>query len=89
MKARHASFSGVSAAVLVLLILGTGYDYYLTRKARRRNVIYDLEKHGKLDPLTNGGLGNRKVLNGKGSSECSYALSSTTVHFTCNYLSVP
>lgn len=60
-------FSGVSAVVLMLLIFGTGYDYCLSRKNRKRNVIYDLEKHGKLD-LTNGGLNNpRKVLNGKGA----------------------
>lgn len=56
-------FSGVGAIVLILMILGTGYDYYLSEKvARKRNVIYDLEKHGKLDHLTNG---SGKVLNGK------------------------
>ncbi|EZA56840.1 Nose resistant to fluoxetine protein [Ooceraea biroi] len=54
---------GVSLVVLILMILGTGYDYYLLKKlTRKRNVIYDLEKHGKLDHLTNG---NRKALNGK------------------------
>ncbi|XP_011695435.1 PREDICTED: nose resistant to fluoxetine protein 6 isoform X2 [Wasmannia auropunctata] len=53
--------SGVSVVVLILMILGTGYDYYLTKQAaRKRNVIYDLEKHGKLDRLTNG---DRKVIN--------------------------
>ncbi|XP_011155276.1 O-acyltransferase like protein isoform X2 [Harpegnathos saltator] len=52
---------GVSAVVLILMIIGTAYDYYLTRKLiHRNNVIYDLEKHGKLDQLTNG---NQKVLN--------------------------
>ncbi|KAL6448103.1 hypothetical protein ACFW04_000260 [Cataglyphis niger] len=50
---------GVSTIVLILMILGTGYDYYLSEKvACKKNVIYDLEKHGKLDNLTNG-----KVLN--------------------------
>lgn len=44
------------------MIFGTGYDYYMSRKFRRNNVIYDLEKHGKLDQLANG---NRKALNGK------------------------
>lgn len=56
-------FSAVSTIVLILMILGTGYDYYLLNKvARKKNVLYDLEKHGKLDHLTNG---NGKVLNGK------------------------
>lgn len=55
-------FSGVSAVILVLMILGTGYDYYLSRKFHRNTVIYDLEKHGKLDQLANG---NQKALNGK------------------------
>lgn len=45
------------------MILGSGYDYHLSRKlTRKKNVIYDLEKHGKLDHLTNG---DPKV-NGKG-----------------------
>lgn len=45
------------------MIFGTGYDYYLSRKlVHKNNVIYDLEKHGKLDQLANG---NQKVLNGK------------------------
>lgn len=62
-KIRIRCFSGVSVVVVILMILGTGYDYYLTRKlARNRNIIYDLEKHGKLDHLTNG---ERKVINGK------------------------
>lgn len=56
-------FSGVSVVVLILMILGTGYDYYIFKKiTHKKNVIYDLEKHGKFDPLTNG---NQK-LNGKG-----------------------
>ncbi|XP_014469015.1 PREDICTED: nose resistant to fluoxetine protein 6-like isoform X2 [Dinoponera quadriceps] len=58
---------GVSATVLVIMIFGTGYDYYLTKKFAqvRSNVIYDLEKHGKLDRLANG---NQKVLNVADSS---------------------
>lgn len=56
-------FSGVGAVVLILIVLGTGYDYYLLKTIKnKKNVIYDLEKHGKLDHLTNG---NGKVLNGK------------------------
>ncbi|XP_070156257.1 O-acyltransferase like protein isoform X1 [Polyergus mexicanus] len=52
---------GVSTIVLILMILGTGYDYYLSEKvACKKNVIYDLEKHGKLDNLANS---NGKVLN--------------------------
>ncbi|KAL6265109.1 hypothetical protein P5V15_005199 [Pogonomyrmex californicus] len=51
--------SGVSVVMLILMILGTGYDYYLSKKlAPKKNVIYDLEKHGKLDHLTNG---DRKI----------------------------
>ncbi|XP_050465173.1 nose resistant to fluoxetine protein 6 isoform X2 [Cataglyphis hispanica] len=58
---------GVSTIVLILMILGTGYDYYLSKKvACKKNVIYDLEKHGKLDNLTNG-----KVLNVADSSSNS------------------
>ncbi|KAL6448102.1 hypothetical protein ACFW04_000260 [Cataglyphis niger] len=58
---------GVSTIVLILMILGTGYDYYLSEKvACKKNVIYDLEKHGKLDNLTNG-----KVLNVADSSSNS------------------
>lgn len=59
-------FSGVSIVVLILMILGTGYEYYLSKHlTHKRNVIYDLEKHtnGKLDHLTNG---NRKALHGNG-----------------------
>jgi len=55
-------FSGVSVVILILMVLGTGYDYYLQKLTRKKNVIYDLEKNGKLDHLTNG---NRKALNGK------------------------
>lgn len=56
-------FSAVCTIALILMILGTGYDYYLSNiVARKKNVIYDLEKHGKLDHLTNG---NGKALNGK------------------------
>ncbi|XP_070156272.1 O-acyltransferase like protein isoform X3 [Polyergus mexicanus] len=57
---------GVSTIVLILMILGTGYDYYLSEKvACKKNVIYDLEKHGKLDNLANS---NGKVLNADSSS---------------------
>lgn len=56
-------FSAVSTIALILMILGTGYDYYLSNVvARKKNVIYDLEKHGKLDHLTNS---TGKALNGK------------------------
>lgn len=56
-------FSGVSMMILILMILGTGYEYHLSRKlAPKKSIIYDLEKHGKLDHLTNG---DRKVINGK------------------------
>nr|XP_050859861.1 O-acyltransferase like protein isoform X1 [Vespula vulgaris] len=52
---------GVTTVVLVLMIAGSGYDLYLTRMvARKKNMIYDLEKHGKLDQLSNG---NPKTLN--------------------------
>ncbi|XP_076387230.1 O-acyltransferase like protein isoform X2 [Megachile rotundata] len=44
--------SGVSAMVLFLMAVGTGYDLYITRKyTRGRNVIYDLERHAKLEQL--------------------------------------
>lgn len=56
-------FSAVSTIVLIVMILGTGYDYYLSNiVAHKKNVIYDLEKHGKFDHLTND---NGKALNGK------------------------
>ncbi|CAL7947868.1 unnamed protein product [Xylocopa violacea] len=43
---------GVSVAVSVLMVIGTGYDLYVTRKySRGRNVIYDLERHAKLEQL--------------------------------------
>ncbi|KAK2576733.1 hypothetical protein KPH14_005386 [Odynerus spinipes] len=52
---------GVTSVVLVLMIAGSGYDLYLTRMvARKKRMIYDLEKHGKLDQLNNG---NPKTLN--------------------------
>lgn len=73
-------FSGVSMLALVLMILGTGYDYYLSRKvARKKNVIYDLEKHGKLDHFANS---DQKVLNGKQFFECK---SFFNYFFTCRY----
>jgi hypothetical protein len=55
-------FSGVSVVILILMVFGTGYDYYLQNLTHKKNVIYDLEKNGKLDHLTNG---NQKALNGK------------------------
>lgn len=58
--------SGVSAMVLILMILGTGYDYHLSKKlVCKKNVIYDLEKHGKLEQLSNG---DRKIINVADSS---------------------
>ncbi|XP_076627063.1 O-acyltransferase like protein-like isoform X1 [Colletes latitarsis] len=42
---------GVTAAVFVLMAIGTGYDVYVTRKHTRRNMIYDLERHAKLEQL--------------------------------------
>ncbi|EFN65166.1 Nose resistant to fluoxetine protein 6 [Camponotus floridanus] len=53
--------TAVCMIALILMILGTGYDYYLSNVViRKKNVIYDLEKHGKLDHLTNS---NGKALN--------------------------
>ncbi|XP_072743886.1 nose resistant to fluoxetine protein 6-like isoform X2 [Anoplolepis gracilipes] len=58
--------AGICTIVLILMILGTGYDYYLSKKVtHQKNVIYDLEKHGKLEHLTNG---NGKALNVADSS---------------------
>ncbi|XP_026669927.1 nose resistant to fluoxetine protein 6-like isoform X2 [Ceratina calcarata] len=52
--------SGVTVAVVFFMITGTGYDVYVTKKyTRRRNVVYDLERHAKLE-LANG---NQKPLN--------------------------
>ncbi|CAK9812773.1 Nose resistant to fluoxetine protein 6 [Anthophora quadrimaculata] len=43
---------GVTGGVLVLIIIGTGYDLYVTKKyTRGRNVMYDLERHAKLEQL--------------------------------------
>nr|XP_033327900.1 nose resistant to fluoxetine protein 6 isoform X2 [Megalopta genalis] len=42
---------GISMGVFVLMAIGSGYDLYVTRKYARRNVIYDLERHAKLDQL--------------------------------------
>ncbi|XP_076160360.1 nose resistant to fluoxetine protein 6 isoform X2 [Ptiloglossa arizonensis] len=42
---------GATAAVFVTMALGTGYDVYVTRKHSRRNMIYDLERHAKLEQL--------------------------------------
>ncbi|XP_033352837.1 nose resistant to fluoxetine protein 6-like isoform X1 [Bombus vosnesenskii] len=45
--------SGVTVVVVLLMAIGTGYDIYITRKyTRGRKVIYDLERHAKLDQLT-------------------------------------
>ncbi|XP_015433658.1 PREDICTED: nose resistant to fluoxetine protein 6-like [Dufourea novaeangliae] len=43
---------GATAAVFFLMALGSGYDIYVTRKYTRRNMIYDLERHAKLEQLT-------------------------------------
>ncbi|XP_054007968.1 O-acyltransferase like protein-like isoform X1 [Hylaeus anthracinus] len=51
---------GVTAVVFVLMAFGTGYDIYVTRKYSRRNMIYDLERHAKLDQLAGR---NQKPLN--------------------------
>ena len=56
-------FSGVSTVVLFLLIGGTSYDLYLSKRvAHKQNMSYDLEKHVKLEQLANG---NGKMHNGK------------------------
>jgi hypothetical protein len=55
--------SGVSAAVLFLLIAGTSYDVYLVKKIARKQIVsYDMEKQMKLEQLT-----NAKIHNGKAS----------------------
>ncbi|XP_016911048.1 nose resistant to fluoxetine protein 6-like isoform X1 [Apis cerana] len=52
--------SGVSAAVFLLMFIGTGYDIYITRKyTRGKNMIYDLERHAKLEQLA---IRNQKPL---------------------------
>lgn len=56
------STSGTSAVVLFLLIAGTSYDIYLTKRvARKQNTKYDVEKHVKLERFVNG---NSKLHNG-------------------------
>ncbi|XP_012280253.1 O-acyltransferase like protein isoform X2 [Orussus abietinus] len=46
---------GVSLVVLLLMISGTGYDIFLVKRLSRKTARnYDLEKHAKLDHLTNG-----------------------------------
>ena len=56
-------FSGVSTVVLFLLIGGTSYDLYLSKRVtHKQNMSYDLEKHVKLEQLANG---NGKMHNGK------------------------
>ncbi|KAI4502939.1 hypothetical protein M0802_001983 [Mischocyttarus mexicanus] len=63
---------GVTSVVMILMIAGSGYDLYLTRMvARKKNMIYDLEKHGKLDQLSNG---NPKTLNDKDSESDTMSL---------------
>lgn len=45
------------------MLAGTGYDYYLSMKLRRkRATIYDLEKHAKLEQNSNG---IHKIANGE------------------------
>ncbi|KAF7388052.1 hypothetical protein HZH66_010819 [Vespula vulgaris] len=69
---------GVTTVVLVLMIAGSGYDLYLTRMvARKKNMIYDLEKHGKLDQLSNG---NPKTLNADTVPNGSTAVNNNNDH---------
>lgn len=64
------NFSGVSAAVFLLMFIGTGYDIYITRKyTRGKNMIYDLERHAKLEQLA---VRNQKPLSGKISDILGY-----------------
>ncbi|XP_031849499.1 O-acyltransferase like protein-like [Nomia melanderi] len=42
---------GGTTMVFVLMAISSAYDIYVTRKYSRRNVIYDLEKHAKLEQL--------------------------------------
>ncbi|KAL7303646.1 hypothetical protein TKK_0003791 [Trichogramma kaykai] len=42
---------GVSAVVLFLLIGGTSYDVYLSKRAKRKQLAFDLERHIKLEQL--------------------------------------
>ncbi|XP_076232213.1 nose resistant to fluoxetine protein 6-like [Calliopsis andreniformis] len=43
---------GVTVLVSFCMAIGTSYDIYVTRKyTRGRNVIYDLERHAKLEQL--------------------------------------
>lgn len=48
-------FSGSSTVVLILMITGTAYDYYLTIKVRRqmKSNVYDIERRTKLDRAIN------------------------------------
>lgn len=49
----------MTVAVAFLMIAGTGYDVYVTRKyTRRKNVVYDLERRAKLEMAN----GNQKPL---------------------------
>lgn len=48
--------------VFALMAISSVYDIYVTRKYSRRNVIYDLEKHAKLEQLAGR---NQKPLSGK------------------------
>lgn len=53
--------------VTTLMAIGTGYDLYITRKyTRGRNVMYDLERHAKLEQLA---VGNEKPLSGKDAND--------------------
>lgn len=58
----------MTAAVFACMAVGTGYDLYVTRAyARRKNVMYDLERHAKLEQLAGK---DQKPLSGK-ATECS------------------
>ncbi|XP_066593755.1 nose resistant to fluoxetine protein 6-like isoform X2 [Prorops nasuta] len=53
---------GVSSIVFLLMLAGTGYDYYLTRRFQKgKKAIYDPEANPKLDQISNGN--HQKVIN--------------------------
>ncbi|XP_076285934.1 nose resistant to fluoxetine protein 6-like isoform X1 [Lasioglossum baleicum] len=56
---------GISMGVFVLMAIGSGYDVYVTRKYARRNVIYDLERHAKLEQLAGGNQKSLSAFQGK------------------------
>ncbi|XP_011314340.1 uncharacterized protein [Fopius arisanus] len=45
---------GSTVFVVIVMIIGTAYDYYLSYKAAQKRVgLYDLEKHAKLEQVLN------------------------------------